>query len=207
MLKKIMEALESSSMALHDPLIRTSSVNIHCAFVQAAGLDVRHRSLQQASNAVEEVQATVHMQPPQADMTLAALVAKINNNLSSELGPGGIALASLASVSKQGLAGNGLCEVGELTTALPLSPNPGGACIAMHRAAHEHSACQARFTDGFCGTISLVVVRHLQDCQAYFSLLPSVSFCTVKCSLDDSSPGSPAMITYQEASWGQISRS
>ena len=72
------------------------------------------------------------MQPPQPDTSLDALVAKINDGLSGELGPGGLALASLASVSKQGLAGNGLCEVGELTTALPLSPNSGGACTLRY---------------------------------------------------------------------------
>lgn len=110
---------------------------------------MHHRSLQQASNTVKGIQATVHMQPPQPDASLDALISKINDNLSSELGPGGIALASLASVSKQGQAGNGLCEVGELTTALPLSPNTGEGCTALSCAADECPGINSSVANGF----------------------------------------------------------
>ena len=103
------------------------SINKQAVPVQGAELDGRHRSLQQTSISTQEVQATVHMLPPNADTPYDALVAKINDNMSSELGPGGIALAGLTSVSKQGLSGNALCEIGEMTTALPLSPSSGAA--------------------------------------------------------------------------------
>lgn len=85
-------------------------------------LRIPHRSLKQASSTVE---AVFQVQPQTQETPFAALIPTINARLSSQLGPGGIALSALTAISKQGVPGNGLCEAGELTTVLPLSPNAG----------------------------------------------------------------------------------
>ncbi len=59
-------------------------------------------------------------------------MTNINAQLSTDPGPGGIALSALTAVSKQGIPGNGLCETGELSTAPPLPPNSGGRlCLIL----------------------------------------------------------------------------
>ena len=83
-----------------------------------------HRALKQMSSTVEVV---MHVQPPYPQLSFADLTTSINARLSNDLGSDGIALSALTAVSKQGIAGNGLCETGELSTATPLPPN-AGAC-------------------------------------------------------------------------------
>lgn len=88
------------------------------------------RALAQDSSAVP-VLASVRVIPPYGPLTYAQLLLLLNDT-SSEPGSG-VSLTGIRSFSKIGLAGNGLCELGELPTAeSPGKPNNTAAAYLPH---------------------------------------------------------------------------
>lgn len=75
---------------------------------------VHGRALAQDSSAAA-VYASVRVIPPYGPLTYAQLLQLLNGT-SSEPGSA-VSLTGIRSFSKSGLAGNGLCELGELPTA------------------------------------------------------------------------------------------
>lgn len=74
------------------------------------------RALAQASSSAAGVDASVWVVPPYGSLSYAELLELLGGN-SSAPDASGIRLTGLQNFSKIGLAGNGLCELGELPTA------------------------------------------------------------------------------------------
>ena len=64
------------------------------------------------------VSTTAWVNPPYADLTYPEVMDLIQAAYSNSTNSAGLALEQLVSVSKQGVAGNGLCETGEMPSSV-----------------------------------------------------------------------------------------
>lgn len=71
------------------------------------------------------VSTTASVTPPYAALTYPKVQALIQSAYSNTTNAAGLAVKSLRSVSKQGVAGNGVCETGEM-------PSPAENFTGLH---------------------------------------------------------------------------
>ena len=64
------------------------------------------------------VSTTAWVNPPYAQLTYPKVQALIQSAYSNTTNAAGLAVKSLSSISKQGVAGNGICETGETPSAI-----------------------------------------------------------------------------------------
>ena len=63
------------------------------------------------------VSTTAAVRPPYAELTYPKVQALVQSAYSNATNAAGVAVKSLRSISKQGAAGNGVCETGEMPSA------------------------------------------------------------------------------------------